>query len=96
LLTCYRYIELNAVRAKRVEKPDEYRWSSYRANAYGVNNPIITPLRSCMALRKGRKQRAKYYRESFKEVLGTESSSMKSGPQSRQERHWEMSGSKQR
>ena len=72
MLTCYRYIELNAVRAKRVEKPDEYRWSSYRANAYGVNNPTITPLRSCMALRKGRKQRAKYYRESFKEVLDGE------------------------
>jgi len=72
LLTCYRYIELNAVRAKMVEKPDEYRWSSYRANAYGVNNPIITPHALYMALRKGRKQRAKYYRESFKEVLDGE------------------------
>jgi len=30
---CDRYIELNPVRAKMVEHPAEYRWSSYRANA---------------------------------------------------------------
>ena len=28
LLTCYRYIELNPVRACMVEQPAEYRWSS--------------------------------------------------------------------
>jgi len=27
LLTCYRYIELNPVRARMVEDPTEYRWS---------------------------------------------------------------------
>jgi len=32
-LGCYRYIELNPVRANRVEHPAEYPWSSYRANA---------------------------------------------------------------
>lgn len=55
-----------------VEKPNEYRWSSYRANAYGVNNPIITPHALYMALGKGSKQRVKHYRESFKEVLDGE------------------------
>ena len=33
LLTCMRYIELNPVRAKMVEHPGEYPWSSYQANA---------------------------------------------------------------
>ena len=33
LLTCYRYIELNPVRAGMVERPEEYIWSSYSANA---------------------------------------------------------------
>ena len=28
LLACCRYVELNPVRAKMVEKPEEYRWSS--------------------------------------------------------------------
>jgi REP-associated tyrosine transposase len=32
-LTCLRYIEQNPVRAGLVSKPDEYRWSSYRAHA---------------------------------------------------------------
>lgn len=32
VLACYRYIEMNPVRAGMVEHPAEYRWSSYRAN----------------------------------------------------------------
>lgn len=32
LLRCYRYIELNPVRAGIVLKPASYRWSSYRMN----------------------------------------------------------------
>ena len=35
LLCCYRYIELNPVRAGMVARPDEYRWSSYGCNAWG-------------------------------------------------------------
>ena len=35
LLTCYRYIELNPVRARMVDHPEEYRWSSYGVNAWG-------------------------------------------------------------
>jgi len=35
LLTCYRYIELNPVRAGMVQKPEEYKWKSYHANAWG-------------------------------------------------------------
>ena len=31
-LTCLRYIELNPVRASIVMRPDQYRWSSYRAH----------------------------------------------------------------
>jgi putative transposase len=33
VLACYRYIELNPVRAGLVERPDAYRWSSFMANA---------------------------------------------------------------
>ena len=69
LLVCYRYIELNPVRAGMVEKPDEYRWSSYRANAYGASNPLLTPHTLYLSLGKDRKQCAKRYRQSFKDVL---------------------------
>ena len=43
LLTCQRYIELNPVRAGMVEHPAEYLWSSYRANAQGEPNPLLSP-----------------------------------------------------
>ncbi len=53
-----------------IEKPDEYRWSSYASNAYGANNLIVTPHPLYLALGKDSKQRARRYRESFKkEVL---------------------------
>jgi putative transposase len=34
-LTCLRYVEQNPLRAKMVAKPEDYRWSSYAAHAYG-------------------------------------------------------------
>src|SRR5436190_1377060 len=38
-LTCLRYIEQNPVRAHMVETPDRYRWSSYKAHAWGESWP---------------------------------------------------------
>jgi putative transposase len=43
LLACYRYIEMNPVRASLVPHPRDYPWSSYRANAEGVANTLLTP-----------------------------------------------------
>jgi len=43
LLSCYRYIELNQGQTGMVEKPEEYCWSSYRSNAYGEKDDLITP-----------------------------------------------------
>lgn len=43
LLACMRYIELNPVRAHAVARPGDYRWSSFRANALGHDDPVVTP-----------------------------------------------------
>ncbi len=43
VLACYRYIELNPVRAGIVPHPADYRWSSYRANAQDEIDPMLTP-----------------------------------------------------
>lgn len=43
LLTCMRYIELNPVRADMVQQPQDYKWSSYSANAQGIKNDLLTP-----------------------------------------------------
>ena len=42
LLTCMRYIELNPVRAGMVKSPGSYRWTSYKSNAQGEHNRILT------------------------------------------------------
>ena len=43
LLTCYRYIELNPVRAGMVDAPADYLWSSYHYNGSGVYDSLVTP-----------------------------------------------------
>ncbi|MBI2318411.1 MAG: transposase, partial [Betaproteobacteria bacterium] len=43
LLSCMQYIELNPVRARLVRAPGNYRWSSYRANALGEEDALVTP-----------------------------------------------------
>ncbi len=40
---CARYIELNPVRAGIVRRPGDYRWSSFRCNAEGVKDRLVTP-----------------------------------------------------
>lgn len=43
VLTCYRYIELNPVRADMVSHPQDYRWSSYRVNGEGKPSSLLRP-----------------------------------------------------
>jgi putative transposase len=43
LLSCYRYIELNPVRASIVKHPEDYVYSSYHANALGKPDPMLMP-----------------------------------------------------
>ena len=44
VLACYRYIELNPVRAGLVSHPAEYPWSSYAANSQGRLDPTYGEL----------------------------------------------------
>ena len=66
LLTCMRYIELNPVRANMVVHPREYRWSSYRANGEGREDPLISPHPLYLSLGKTADQRKEAYRALFK------------------------------
>lgn len=43
LLMCYRYIELNPVRAGMVKKAIDYRWSSVHSNARGASDELVCP-----------------------------------------------------
>lgn len=50
LLRCYRYIELNPVRAGMVVRPGDYRWSSYRVHALGEADRLIVDHAGYLAL----------------------------------------------
>jgi putative transposase len=69
LFTCLRYIELNPVRAGMVAAPGEYRWSSHRGNAFGDNDPVLTPHPSFLALAPAPEERRDAYRALFGEPL---------------------------
>ncbi|MFQ5644862.1 MAG: transposase [Thiogranum sp.] len=64
LLTCYRYIELNPVRAGIVKHPKEYRWSSYGANARG-DHSWLTAHQEYVRLGETPDERYQTYRNLF-------------------------------
>ncbi len=66
LLTCMRYIELNPVRANITKRADQYRWSSYRANAQGKDDSLITPHPLYLGLGKTKACRLDAYKALFK------------------------------
>lgn len=69
LFACQRYIELNPVRAGMVVHPGEYRWSSYRANAQGEANLLISKHLLYLALGRDEAERLAAYRELFRHEL---------------------------
>ena len=71
LLTCYRYIELNPVRAAMANDPAAYRWSSHCRNAWGEPDPAITSHPLYTALDTEPSARCATYRELFRQHLDT-------------------------
>jgi putative transposase len=72
LFACLRYIELNPVRAGMVATPADYRWSSHLANAFGADDPIVTPHPSFMALASNAENRRAVYRRMFDDPVPVE------------------------
>ncbi len=69
LLACYRYIELNPVRARMVDQPGNYRWSSFRFNAFGEPNKWLTPHTTYLALGESTDVRLERYRSLFDDQI---------------------------
>jgi len=61
LLACMRYIEENPVRAGLAAHPGAYPWSSYRTNALGEDDALVTPhAHYCSLARSPDARRAAY------------------------------------
>jgi len=69
LLACVRYIELNPVRARMVQDPGHYPWSSYRWHACGQPDPVITDHALYLALGRTPYERYTAYRALCQEHL---------------------------
>ena len=72
LMICYRYVELNPVRANMVDNPAGYPWSSYHHNALGKINDLINEHALYLGLGLSPEARRRNYRALFKEHIGDE------------------------
>lgn len=69
LLSCGSYVELNPVRAKMVEDPKEYVWSSYGVYAYGKKDALIDEHPVYVQLSEDQGERKRKYREFVRGML---------------------------
>jgi putative transposase len=69
VLACYRYIELNPVRARMIDHPGGYLWSSYAVNAGTRSDPFIVPHAEYGALSDRTGARSAAYRALFEHEL---------------------------
>jgi len=69
LLACYRYIELNPVRAGMVEEPGGYAWSGFHSNGLARSDALITAHPEYLNLGETPMRRAEKYRLLFQQPL---------------------------
>jgi len=71
LLACGSYVELNPVRARIIEDPKDYRWSSYLVYAYGHRDSVTDAHGIYQALAGEEGKRKKKYREFVRGMMET-------------------------
>jgi putative transposase len=72
LLQVYQYIELNPVRAKMVNHPKDYKWSSYHTNGGNKNIKLITPHPLYLSLGRNTASRKKAYNQLIDNQLSSD------------------------
>ena len=72
MMACYRYIELNPVRAGMVVSPKDYPWSSYRCNGLGLHDPLVSPHALYEQIAGDAAERCELYRELVSQSLSEE------------------------
>lgn len=69
VLRCYRYIELNPVRARMIDDPTAYSWSSCASHASRRADPMLTPHPAYLALGSTAALRASAYQALLADAL---------------------------
>lgn len=71
LLKCYRYVEMNPVRAGMVAEPHDYAWSSFGGNALGKVDEVLYAHEIYNSLGMDNAQRQNNYLSLFKQYLSS-------------------------
>jgi putative transposase len=69
VLRCYRYIDLNPVRARLIDDAMQFQWSSAAAHGGYRTNPLLTPHATYIALGTHATERAAAYRTLLRETV---------------------------
>ncbi|MFA6230237.1 MAG: transposase [Rhodanobacter sp.] len=69
VLSCYRYIELNPVRARMIDDPVQFLWSSCAANCGHRDDPLLRPHIAYTTLGGAPDERATAYQTLLRETL---------------------------
>jgi putative transposase len=69
ILHCYRYIDLNPVRARMTDDPANFPWSSAAAHSGLRSDPILTPHLAYTSLGTTEAERSNAYRALLREAL---------------------------
>ncbi|MDH3590111.1 MAG: transposase [Gammaproteobacteria bacterium] len=69
LQACYRYIELNPVRANLIADPAEWPWSSHRRHAFGEPDRVVSVHQYYDDLADSAESRSSRYRKWFRDAL---------------------------
>ena len=69
VMACYRYIELNPVRAGMVGGPADYPWSSYACNGLGHHDRLVSPHAVYRQIALDAAERCGLYRDMVSQAL---------------------------
>ena len=77
VLACYRYIEMNPVRAGMVAAPGDYRWSSHLGNTGSLEDKALTPHPEYLALGNAADVRLRSYLGLFSTIADADADAIR-------------------
>jgi putative transposase len=69
MLSCFQYLDLNPVRARKVSRPEHWLWSSCRSLALGAPTEVLSPHGCYTGLGSTPDDRHRVYRRRMEEAL---------------------------
>ncbi len=69
MIGCFLYLDMNPIRGRLVERPEQYYWSSYRSLAFGEPSAVLSHHPCYLDLGSTDKERGQQYHERMRVFL---------------------------